>query len=229
MTGEAAERFDWLEDRRATGGFQVQWHALLVRLEAEGLVILMRAGAVMENYEESREALERALGSFILPAELGARPGRYARFDFSIEYDVAEIAQEFGQPTNQPPSEEAGIFVLQTAETGLKAVLTWQQLGAAFYDGDTAIEQSLRDSLGTAVVTGYRAWTMVDGKETRTADSQTPLGEVTVPTRSYAWYCEETGREFALHVLDAEDADAAAAPLLASFQCDPTSAASESE
>ena len=216
VTGEAAERFDWDEDRRATGGFQVRWHALAVRVG--DVVVLLRAGAVLEDYEAVSAALERALGSFILPLELGATPGVYQRFDFSISYDPADVAQEFGQPTSNPPSDESGIFVLQTT-TALKAVLTWQTLGAAFYDGDAAIQQSLRDSLGVENVTGMSDWGEVDGQPARTGGTETQFGEGLVQIQSYAWYCPESGREFALHVLDPDDPAAVAVPLLESFRC----------
>ena len=160
VTGEPAERFSWEEDRRATGGFHVRWHAMLIRVDE--LAIVLRVGSVMEDYEGVAFALERAMDSFILPVEIEGRPGLYERFDFTIAYGTEDFAQEFGQPTNAPPSSEAGIFVLQTA-TALKAVLTWQLLGEAFYDGDTAISQSLRDSLGIENVSGFRDGGEVDG------------------------------------------------------------------
>ena len=223
VTGEPAERFDWDEDRRATGGFQVRWHALLVPIE--DIVIVFRAGAVLEDYEDVAPALERALGSFILPLEITARPGRYERFDFVIAYDTEDVSQEFGQPTNNPPSDEAGIFVLQSS-TALKAVLTWQVLGEAFYDGDTAIQQSLSDSLGIESVTGLADWGDVDGQAARTGETETQFGEGVMKIRSFAWYCREGGREFALHVLDQDDPESVALPLIESFRCDVDSAES---
>ena len=226
VTGEPAERFDWDEDRRATGGFQVRWHALMVPFE--GVVIVFRAGAVLEDYEDVAPALERALGSFILPLELTARPGRYERFDFVIAYDTEDISQEFGQPTNNPPSDEAGVFVLQSS-TALKAVLTWQVLGEAFYDGDTAIQQSLSDSLGIESVTGLADWGEVDGQAARTGETETQFGEGVMKIRSFAWYCREGGREFALHVLDQDDPESVALPLIESFRCDADRAASADE
>lgn len=216
ITGEEAERFNWEEDRRATGGFQVRWHAILVR--AHDLAILLRAGAVMEDYEAVSDALERAIGSFFLPSEITARPGRYERFDFVFDYDTADIVQEFGQPTDNPPSEQAGIFVLQTT-TALKAVLTWQVLGEAFYDGDTAITQSLRDSLGIENVTGFADASPVDGQPTRTGETETPFGEGVMMIRSFAWYCSDSGREFVIHVLDQEDPESVALPLIEGFRC----------
>ena len=216
VTGEAAERFDWDEDRRATGGFQVRWHALVVPVES--VVIILRAGAVLEDYEGVAPALERALNSFILPLELTARPGRYDRFDFVIAYDTDDVSQEFGQPTGSPPTAEAGIFVLQST-TALKAVLTWQVLGEAFFDGDTAIQQSLRDSLGIENVTGLADWGEIDGQPARSGETETQFGEGVVQIRSFAWYCRDGGREFALHVLDADDPEAVALPLIESFRC----------
>ncbi len=226
VTGEPAERFDWDEDRRATGGFQVRWHALLVPVE--DIVIVFRAGAVLEDYEDVAPALDRALGSFILPLEITARPGRYERFDFVIAYDTEDVSQEFGQPTNNPPSDEAGIFVLQSS-TALKAVLTWQVLGEAFYDGDAAIQQSLSDSLGIESVTGLADWGEVDGQAARTGETETQFGEGVMKIRSFAWYCREGGREFALHVLDQDDPESVALPLIESFRCDADSAESAEE
>lgn len=216
ITGEEAERFNWEEDRRATGGFQVRWHAVLVRVH--DLAILLRAGAVIEDYESVSHALERAIGSFFLPIEITARPGRYERFDFVLDYDTADVVQEFGQPTDNPPSEQAGIFVLQTT-TALKAVLTWQVLGEAFYDGDTAIAQSLRDSLGIENVTGFRDASPVDGRPTRTGETEAPFGEGVMMIRSFAWYCTDSGREFVIHVLDQEDPESVALPLIEGFRC----------
>ena len=216
VTGEAAQRFEWEEDRRATGGFQVRWNALLVR--TGGVAIVLRAGAVSDDYEGVSEALERALTSFILPLELTARPGRYERFGFVIEYDTADVSQEFGQPTNNPPSSESGIFVLQSS-SALKAVLTWQVLGEAFYDGDTAIEQSLRDSLGIENVTGQADWGEVDGRPARTGETETQFGEGLMKIQSFAWYCQDGGREFSLHVLDPDDPESVALPLIAGFRC----------
>lgn len=216
VTGEPAERFDWDEDRRATGGFQVRWHALVVRVDE--LVVILRAGAVIEDYEAIAPALERALGSFILPIELGAQPGRYDRFDYLIEYDPDDVAQEFGQPTNNPPADESGIFVLQSA-SALKAVLTWQTLGAAFYDGDAAIQQSLSDSLGIESINLSGDYGEVDGQVARTGETETQFGEGLMQIQSFAWYCPDSGREFALHVLDRDDPLAVALPLLESFRC----------
>lgn len=216
ITGEPAERFGWEEDRRATGGFHVRWHAMLIRVD--DLAIVLRAGSVMEDYEGVLFALERAMESFILPLEIEGRPGLYERFDFTISYDTADFAQEFGQPTNAPPSAEAGIFVLQTTNA-LKAVLTWQVLGEAFYDGDTAITQSLRDALGIENITGFRDAGEVDGTPARTGETETQFGEGTMKIQSFAWYCRDGGREFVLHVLDPDDPESVALPLIESFSC----------
>ena len=215
-TGEPAERFEWEEDRRATGGFHVRWSALVMRLS--DVVVLLRAGAVLEDYEAVAPALERALTSFILPQEITARPGRYERFGFVIAYDPADTAQEFGQPTSNPSSRESGVLVLQST-TSLKAVLTWQLVGAAFYDGDTAITQSLEDSLTVENVVNLRDWGEVDGRAARTGEAETQFGEGVLQIRSFAWYCEDGGREFSLHVLDADDPESVALPLLQSFRC----------
>jgi len=216
ITGEEAERFNWDEDRRATGGFQVRWHAVLVRVH--GLAIVLRAGAVLEDYDDVSDALERAIDSFFLPLEIAARPGRYERFDFVLDYDTGDFAQEFGQPTDNPPSEQAGIFVLQST-TALKAILTWQTLGEAFYDGDTAITQSLRDSLGIENVSGFVDAGTIDGRPARSGETETAFGTGVMMIRSYAWYCNDSGREFVLHVLDPEEPEAVALPLIAGFRC----------
>ena len=224
ITGEEAERFNWEEDRRATGGFQVRWHAVLVR--AHGLAIVLRAGAVLEDYDDVSDALERAISSFFLPLEIAARPGRYERFDFVFDYDTVDFAQEFGQPTGNPPSDQAGIFVLQST-TALKAVLTWQTLGEAFYDGDTAITQSLRDSLGIENVSGFVDAGTIDGRPARSGETETPFGTGVMMIRSYAWYCNDSGREFVLHVLDPEEPETVALPLIEGFRCNDTEDAEE--
>ncbi len=224
ISGEEAERFNWEEDRRATGGFQVRWHAVLVRVH--GLAIVLRAGAVLEDYDDVADALERAIGSFFLPLEIAARPGRYERFDFVLDYDTGDFAQEFGQPTDNPPSDQAGIFVLQST-TALKAVLTWQTLGEAFYDGDTAITQSLRDSLGIENVSGFVDAGSIDGRPARSGETETPFGTGVMMVRSYAWYCNDSGREFVLHVLDPEEPETVALPLIEGFRCNDTEDAEE--
>ncbi len=216
VTGEPAVRYTWEEDRRATGGFQVRWNALWVAVD--DLAFILRAGAVLEDYEAVEPALERVITSFILPIEVQTRPGEYERFGFHISYNPDDTAQEFGQPTSNPPSEEAGIFVLQSS-TSLKAVLTWQVLGEAFYDGDTAIEQSLSESLGIESATSFRDWGEIDGLPARTGESETQFAEGTLQIQSFAWYCPDLGREFALHVLDADDPETVALPLIESFLC----------
>lgn len=226
VTGEAAIRYTWEEDRRATGGFQVRWHALYVAVD--DLAIILRAGAVLEDYEGVAPSLERALTSFILPLEVSGRPGRYDRFGFAIEYDTADNPQEYGQPTVNPPSEEAGIFVLQS-QTTLRAVMTWQVLGEAFYSGESAIEQSLSDSLGIESVTDIRDWGEVDGNVATTGQSETQFGEGVLQIQSYAWYCRDSGREFALHVLDPDDPGSVALPLIESFRCDAEAADADAD
>lgn len=216
ITGEPAERLTWEEDRRATGGFHVRWHAMLIRVD--DLVIVLRAGSVVEDYEGVLFALERAMESIILPLEITGQPGLYERFDFTISYDTADFAQEFGQPTNAPPTSDAGIFVLQTTNA-LKAVLTWQVLGEAFYDGDTAISQSLRDALGIENATGFRDAGEVGGAAARTGETETQFGEGVMKIQSFAWYCRDGGREFVLHVLDPDDPESVALPLIESFGC----------
>ncbi len=224
VTGEPADRFDWEEDRRATGGFQVRWSALLVRVQ--DVAIVLRAGAVLDDYDAAAPALERALTSFILPLEIGARPGRYQRFEFALDYDPVDTAQEFGQPTSNPPAAESGILVLQTTNA-LKAVLTWQVLGQAFYDGDTAIQQSLRDALGIENVAELRDWSDIDGQPARTGETETQFGEGVMMIQSFAWYCPDSGREFTLHVLDSDDPVSVALPLIESFRCSSDSSEAE--
>ena len=216
ITGEAAERIVWEEDRRATGGFLVRWQAYVTVVD--GIALIVRAGAVADDYESMEPSFERALSTFILPLEVEAKPGVYDRFGFLVRYSTDDFAQEFGQPTINPPNEDAGIFVLQT-ETALRAVLIWQALGQAFYDGDTALERTLNESLGMSGLFDLRDGELIDGQPSRTGLMQTQIGEGTVQVRSYAWYCVEGGREFVLHVLDPEDPEAIALPLLDSFRC----------
>ncbi len=216
LTGEAAERIVWEEDRRATGGFLVRWQAYVTVVDQ--IAFIIRAGAVAEDYESLEPAFERALSTFILPLEVEARPGVYDRFGFFVRYSTADFAQEFGQPALNPPNEDSGILVLQT-ETALRAVLVWQALGQAFYDGDTALERTLAETLGLSGLFDLRDGDPVDGQPSRIGLMQTQIGEGTVQVRSYAWYCVDGGREFALHVLDPEDPEPIALPLLGSFRC----------
>lgn len=225
MTGEAAERIVWEEDRRATGGFLVRWQAYVTVVDEIAFVI--RAGAVADDYDAVEPALERALATFILPQEVNAEPGVYNRFGFSVNYSTDDFAQEFGQPTINPPNDDSGIFVLQS-ETALRAVLIWQAIGQAFYDGDTALERTLNEALGMSGLFDLRDGDAVDGQPSRTGLMQTQLGEGTVQIRSYAWYCVDGGREFVLHVLDPDDPESIALPLLDSFRCN-AEAADESE
>lgn len=225
MTGEAAELIVWQEDRRATGGFLVRWQAYVTVVDQ--IAFIIRAGAVADDYEAMEPAFNRALSTFILPVEVDARPGVYDRFGFLVQYSTDDFAQEFGQPTNNPPNEDSGIFVLQT-ETALRAVLIWQTLGQAFYDGDTALERTLADALGMSGLFDLRDGVPVDGQPSRTGLMQTQIGEGDVHIRSYAWYCADGGREFVLHVLDPEDPESIALPLLDSFRCN-AEAADEAE
>ena len=216
MTGEAAERIVWEEDRRATGGFLVRWQAYVTTVDE--IAFIIRAGAVADDYDAVEPALERALATFILPQEVNAAPGVYERFGFSVHYNTNDFAQEFGQPTINPPNEDSGIFVLQT-ETALRAVLIWQAIGQAFYDGDTALERTLNEALGMSGLFDLRDGDSVDGQPSRVGLMQTQLGEGIVQIRSYAWYCVNGGREFVLHVLDPDDPESIALPLLDSFRC----------
>ena len=216
LTGGTAENLVWSEDRRAQGGFLVQWQAYAAW--SDGLLYLVRAGAVEDDYEGVAPALMQALDSLILPPQARAQPGEYERFGFSMSYDTSDLAQEFGQPTSNPPARDSGVFVLQSGAS-LKAVLSWQVIGEGFFNADTAITQSLEDTLGILDPIGFRDAGTVDGAAARAAATTAPLGEGEVEIVSYGWYCRDGGREFALHVLDANDAEAVAVPLLASFRC----------
>lgn len=217
LLGVSAWRYEWDEDRRATGGFQVRWQAIFIELG--GLLYLLRGGAVLEDYEDALPALTRAFDSFIAPPDAQAAPGRYDRFDFLFEYPTAYISVEYGIPTANPPTFDAGIIVLQST-TALNAVLVWDSIGEAFYDPDVAIERTLLDTLAAEPQSDYRDGRAVDGRETRLALSQTAIGEGLVLIASFAWYCSESGREFVLHMLDSEDPEAAAESLLDGFRCE---------
>ncbi len=215
-------RYDWEEDRRATGGFLVQWSATFV--EIGGLLYQIRGGAVSDDYEASLPALTRALDSFIAPPQAQAAPGRYERFDFLFDYGTDYITLEYGVPTANPATFDAGIVVLQN-EIALEAVLVWETIGAAFVDLDVAIERSLADALGVELQSDYRDARPVDGNDARLAFGEIPFGEGLLQIAAFAWYCPQSGREFSLHVLDGEDPEAAAQILLDSFRCE-TEAAS---
>ena len=215
-------RYDWEEDRRATGGFLVQWSATFV--EIGGLLYQLRGGAVSDDYEASLPALTRALDSFIAPPQAQAAPGRYERFDFLFDYGTNYITLEYGVPTANPATFDAGIVVLQS-EIALEAVLVWETIGAAFVDLDVAIERSLADALGVEPQSDYRDARPVDGNDARLAFGEIPFGEGLLQIAAFAWYCPQSGREFSLHVLDGEDPEAAAQILLDSFRCE-TEAAS---
>ncbi len=217
LLGVPAWRYEWEEDRRATGGFQVRWQAIYIELG--GLLYLLRGGAVLEDYEDALPALTRAFDSFIAPPDAAAAPGRYTRFDFLFDYGLAYITLEYGLPTDNPATFDAGIVVLQS-EQALEAVLVWETIGEAFFDADAAITGTLLEVLGVEPQSDFRDARSVDGRETRLALSQTPIGESLVEIASFAWYCTESGREFALHVLDNDDPEAAADPLLDGFRCE---------
>lgn len=216
LLGLDASRYDWEEDRRATGGFLVQWWAVFV--ETGGLLYQLRGGAVSDDYEASLPALNRAFDSFIAPAQAQAAPGRYERFDFLFDYGTSYITLEYGVPTTNPATFDAGIVVLQS-ELALEAVLVWETIGAAFVDLDVAIERSLQDALGVAPQSDYRDARSVNGNDSRLAFGEIPFGEGVLEIAAYSWYCPQSGREFSLHVLHADDPEAAAQILLDNFRC----------
>lgn len=217
LLGVSAWRYQWDEDRRATGGFQVRWQAIYIELG--GLLYLLRGGAVLEDYEDALPALTRAFDSFVAPPDAAAAPGRYARFDFLFDYGLSYITLEYGLPTDNPATFDAGIVVLQS-EQALEAILVWETIGAAFFNADSAITDTLLETLGVEPQSDFRDARSVDGRETRLALSQTPLGEGIVLIASFAWYCSESGREFVLHMLDNDDPEAAADSLLDGFRCE---------
>ena len=216
LLGLSGWRYDWEEDRRATGGFLVRWQATYTPLGS--LLYVLRGGAVAEDYEASLPALNRAYDSFAAPLEAQAAPGRYERFEFRFDYGLGYITLEYGQPTDNPPTFDAGVIVLQS-ELALEAVLVWESIGAAFFDADVAIERTLLDTLGAAPQSDYRDARTVDGQASRLALSETAIGEGVVQIASFAWYCNDSGREFALHVLHNDDPQAAAEALLDGFRC----------
>ena len=217
LLGVPAWRYQWDEDRRATGGFQVRWQAIYIELG--GLLYLLRGGAVLEDYEDALPALTRAFDSFVAPPDAAAAPGRYTRFDFLFDYGLSYITLEYGLPTDNPATFDAGIVVLQS-EQALEAILVWETIGAAFFNADSAITDTLLETLGVEPQSDFRDARSVDGRETRLALSQTPLGEGIVLIASFAWYCSESGREFVLHMLDNDDPEAAADSLLDGFRCE---------
>ena len=217
LVGVEGWRYVWEEDRRATGGFLVRWEATLTSID--GLLYVVRGGAVEDDYEATLPALEQAFDSFIAPLESQAMPGEYQRFDFSFVYGTSYVAQEFGVPSSNPPNFDAGIVVLQS-EQALDAVLVWEVVGAAFFNADVAIERTLADTLGAQTSSNFRDTAPVDGQAARMALSETAMGEGLVQIASYSWYCSVGGREFSLHVIDSDDPEAAAVPLLAGFSCE---------
>ena len=216
LTGADGWRYVWEEDRRAPGGFLVRWQAAFAPLD--GLLYILRGGAVADDYESVLPALQQAFDSFTAPLEAQAAPGRYVRFQFQFGYSSAYTAQEFGIPAASAPTFDAGIVVLQS-EQGLNAVLVWETIGEAFFNADTAIERTLQDTLGAETSSDFRDAPPVDGRPARTALSETPLGEGIVQIASFAWYCAAGGREFSLHVIDSEDPAPVAETLLAGFRC----------
>lgn len=216
VAGFPGEIFDWEDDRRATGGLLVRWRALVV--PAGGLYYVVRGGAVSEDWDAVADALDRAVRTFTAPPEALAQPGLYNRFGFEIAYDVADRPQEYGQPTSNPATDAAGAFVIAD-ESAVFAVLAWEEVGQAFFDAERAIERTLSDLLGIELGTGARDADEVDGQAAQTTITLTQIGADQVQVASWAWYCPDGGREFALHVLDADDPRAIAADLIGSFRC----------
>lgn len=217
VAGFEGEAFSWEDDRRATGGLLVRWRALVV--PAGGLYYVVRAGAVSEDWDAVAVAIDRAMRTFTAPPEALAQPGLYNRFGFEVAYDVANRPQEYGQPTSNPAADAAGAFVLAD-DSAVFAVLAWEEIGQAFFDAERAIERTLSDLLGIELGTGAREADEVDGQAAATTITVTQIGADQVQVASWAWYCPAGGREFALHVIDADDPRALAAGLLDSFRCD---------
>ena len=217
VAGFEGEAFSWEDDRRATGGLLVRWRALVV--PAGGLYYVVRAGAVSEDWDAVAVAIDRAMRTFTAPPEALAQPGLYNRFGFEVAYDVADRPQEYGQPTSNPAADAAGAFVLAD-DSAVFAVLAWEEIGQAFFDAERAIERTLSDLLGIELGTGAREADEVDGQAASTTITVTQIGADQVQVASWAWYCPAGGREFALHVIDADDPRALAAGLLDSFRCD---------
>ena len=217
VAGFGGEAFSWEDDRRATGGLLVRWRALVV--PAGGLYYVVRAGAVSEDWDAVAVAIDRAMRTFTAPPEALAQPGLYNRFGFEVAYDVANRPQEYGQPTSNPAADAAGAFVLAD-DSAVFAVLAWEEIGQAFFDAERAIERTLSDLLGIELGTGAREADEVDGQAAATTITVTQIGADQVQVASWAWYCPAGGREFALHVIDADDPRALAASLLDSFRCD---------
>lgn len=217
VAGFTGEVFNWEDDRRAIGGLLVRWRALVV--PAGGLYYVVRAGAVSEDWDAVAVALDRAMRTFTAPPEALAQPGLYNRFGFEVAYDVANRPQEYGQPASNPATDAGGAFVLAD-DSAVFAVLAWEEIGQAFFDAERAIERTLSDLLGIELGTGAREADEVDGQAAATTITVTQIGADQVQVASWAWYCPAGGREFALHVIDADDPRALAADLLGSFRCD---------
>ena len=215
--GVEADWFEWEEDNRAVGGLQVRWKGWVAPIG--GLYYIVRGGAAQTDWEAVSEAVDRVLNSFTAPIEAIAEPGSYNRFGFHVDYDAAAFRPaEYGQPTTNPATDSAGAFVLAD-NNSVVAVLAWEEIGEAFFNAETAIERTLQDLLGIELGTGAREADEVDGQTAQTTITATAFGAGQVQIASWAWYCPDGGREFALHYIDEEDPRAAAADLLASFRC----------
>lgn len=215
--GVDADVFEWEEDNRAVGGIQVRWKSWIAPIG--GLYYIVRGGAAIADWDAITEALDRVLDTFTAPIEAISEPGTYNRFGFQVAYDAAEFRPaEYGQPTANPATDAAGAFVLANSNSVI-AVLAWEEIGAAFFDAEIAIERTLQDLLGIELGTGAREADEIDGQTAQTTITLTALGADQVQIASWAWYCPQGGREFALHYIDADDPRGAAAELIDSFRC----------
>lgn len=215
--GVDAVVFEWEEDNRAVGGIQVRWKGWIAPIG--GLYYIVRGGAAVADWDAIAEAVERMLNTFTAPIEAISEPGTYNRFGFEVAYDAAEFRPaEYGQPTTNPATDAAGAFVLANSNSVI-AVLAWEEIGAAFFDAEIAIERTLQDLLGIELGTGAREADEIDGQMAQTTITLTALGADQVQIASWAWYCPQGGREFALHYIDIEDPRGAAAELIESFRC----------
>lgn len=215
--GVDAVVFEWEEDNRAVGGIQVRWKGWIAPIG--GLYYIVRGGAAVADWDAIAEAVERILDTFTAPIEAISEPGTYNRFGFEVAYDAAEFRPaEYGQPTTNPATDAAGAFVLANSNSVI-AVLAWEEIGAAFFDAEVAIERTLQDLLGIELGTGAREADEIGGQTAQTTITLTALGADQVQIASWAWYCPQGGREFALHYIDAEDPRGAAAELIESFRC----------
>lgn len=215
--GVDADVFDWEEDNRAVGGIHVRWKSWIAPIG--GLYYIVRGGAAVADWDGIAEALDRVLDTFTAPIEAISEPGTYNRFGFEVAYDAEEFRPaEYGQPPANPATDAAGAFVLANSNSVI-AVLAWEEIGAAFFDAEVAIERTLQDLLGIELGTGAREADEIDGQTAQTTITVTTLGADQVQIASWAWYCPQDGREFALHYIDVEDPRAAAAEMIDSFRC----------